>query len=175
MIQQEGEEILKQMQGNDPEIVKEFRNDLKSLKLRYTNVGEMVNDRVLKLGKAIYELKNFHDEYEKAFSSLVRIENFLKNEQTALGDSKLLHKQIEKCKTIMKELDSLQLVATKLNDYVKHLYVTTQPSSDSKYLTKIKSDMHEMNEKLMSLMHYIDQQERDLQVNDKKDKLKKTF
>ncbi len=152
------------MQGNDPIIVQEFRNDLKSLRLRYTNVEELVNDRILKLDKAIFELKSFHDEFDKTFNSLKRIETFIKNEQTALGDSKLLHKQIEQCKTIIKELDSLQLVANKLNDYVKHLYVTTQPSSDSKYLTKIKSDMHELNEKLMSLMHYIAQQERDLQV-----------
>jgi hypothetical protein len=156
--------MLKSMQGNDPIIVQEFRNDLKSLRLRYTNVEELVNDRILKLDKAIFELKSFHDEFDKTFNSLKRIETFIKNEQTALGDSKLLHKQIEQCKTIIKELDSLQLVANKLNDYVKHLYVTTQPSSDSKYLTKIKSDMHELNEKLMSLMHYIAQQERDLQV-----------
>ena len=156
--------MLKSMQANNPIIVQEFHSDLKSLRLRYTNVEELVHDRILKLEKAIFELKNFHDEFDKTFISLKRIETFIKNEQTALGDSKLLHKQIEQCKTIIKELDSLQLVANKLNDYVKHLYVTTQPSSDSKYLTKIKSDMHELNEKLMSLMHYIAQQERDLQV-----------
>ena len=156
-IQRTGEEILKHMQSNETSAMQQqFRNDLKSLKLRYTNVDELVFDRKLRMEKAVFELKKFHDEYSKTLNSLQHIESLIKNEQKI--------NTIEKCNNIGKELEAIQLVVTELNDYVKHLYITTQPSSDSKYLTKIKSDMHEMNQKLMNLMHHNAQQKRDLQV-----------
>jgi hypothetical protein len=156
------------MNPNNPAI-QQLRNDLKSLKLRYTNVHELVYDRIVRLEKAIFELRKHHDEYTNTFNWLQRIETFIKSEQTSVGDAKLLYQQIEQCKNITKDLESIQLIASKLNDYVKHLYVTTQPSSDSKYLTKIKSDMHELNEKLMGLSHLNGQHERNLQ-----DALKRT-
>lgn len=147
-IQRAGEEILIK-QSNDTNL----RNDLKSLHLRYTNACELITDRIYKLEKAINDVKQFNDEYQKTYQWLQSIDDFMQREQTALGDIKLLYQQVEQCKNITKDLETIKMVANKLNDTVKHLYITTQPNSDSKYLNKIKSDMHELNEKLIYLQH----------------------
>ena len=77
----------------------------------------------------------------------------------------MVYQQLEDLNSYSNDLESIKIIANKLNDHVKHLYITTQPSSDSKYLTKIKSDIHEMNQKIMTLKHYITEHEHNCQVN----------
>ncbi len=132
-----------------------MRNDLQLIRQRYSDITELSNDRCVKLEKVIQDIKQYQDEFSKTDLWLGRLESLIVNENvTAFGDTRQMQTQIEQCKIVRKDLDSIRSATDKLNDYVRHLQLAASVSSqanDTKFLNKLKSDMHELNDKLTHL------------------------
>jgi hypothetical protein len=146
----------------------QLRNDLQLIKQRYADISELCEDRCVKLDKVIQDIKQYQDEYIKTQLWLNRLESLIVDENvTAFGDARQMQTQIEQCKIVQKDLESIRTTVNKLNDYVRHLHLASSASSqsnDTKFLNKIKIDMNEVNKKLTDLVDINLKQKTALQV-----------
>lgn len=145
-----------------PELAATLTSEFKSLQTRYSEVKRTVDERKVRIEKAIHDLKIFQEDYNKAFNWISRIEAFIMSEQAAIGDAKLLNTQVEQLKNIAKDIESIQMIINRLNEIAKELL---SAQCDIKFAAKLKSDINELNEKMNNLVLLNKRHNQNLNVN----------
>lgn len=127
----------------------QFRMDVKIVKSRYQNLGDLVNERISNLEKLISELKLFQDDYMRTANSLKRAESNLQLEHGS-NLSATIQEQLINLKQTKNDLEILSLDVNRLNEHAQK-YLSFSNSADFKFISKLKNDLNDLNEKFTKL------------------------